>query len=176
MYDVAQLFDLVKDPAVSPFVRENAATLDQYYFVTKQSIEAEQNGKIITRTILNENHQPIGIISLLDINNNTGFLATWIGQPYFGKGYNQTAKVTFLNELFSTTSINRVFLKIRKSNVRSLKANKKLAFMESGNTLYPTIHATINHGKTEDSSYELFVISKESYCRYYPVSSQEIIS
>ncbi len=175
MQDVPQLFDLVKDPAVFPYVREKAETLDQYYFLTKQSIEAEQNGEIISRTILSDNHQPIGIISLFDIQANAGFLSTWIGAKYFGKGYNQLAKTSFFQELFFTTSIDKVFMKIRQTNIRSQKANTKLPYVESAMALYPHIYTAINMDRTKEDSYDLFFITKDSYFRH-TTSSQEIIS
>lgn len=175
MQDVTQLFDLVKDPAVFPYVSEKAETLDQYYFITKQSIEAEKNGEIITRTILNDIQQPIGIISLYDIQEKSGFLSTWIGKPYFGKGYNQLAKTSFFDELFFTTSIEKVFLKIRKTNIRSHIANTKLPYVESANALYSSIHTTINLNTTAETSYDLFFITKDTYFRH-TTSSQGIIS
>ena len=98
--DVPALFELLLDPKVYPYVREKADTLDEYYFVTKQTIEAEKRGELISRTILDEYEKPIGTINLFDICHNYGFLATWLGRPYFGKGYNQIAKEQFFNELF----------------------------------------------------------------------------
>lgn len=49
---------------------------------------------------LNELGKPIGQIGLFDIQENEGFLGTWIGVPFQGKGHNQIAKELFFSELF----------------------------------------------------------------------------
>src|SRR5690625_3990858 len=108
--EVPVLFQLLIHPEVYPYIRQKPKTLDEYYFITKQTIEAEERGELISRTIVNEYNHPIGTINLFDIQNNCGFLATWIGQPYFGKGYNQIAKEQFLDELFFEKSIQAVFM------------------------------------------------------------------
>lgn len=104
--DAPVLFDLMSHPEVFPFVRHKAYSSDEFYFLTKQTIEAEDNGELISRTIVDEQYNPIGTINLFDIENNAGFLATWIGQPYFGKGYNKLAKDAFLKNYF----MNRILM------------------------------------------------------------------
>lgn len=161
LHEVPELFRLLNHPSVFPFVRQKATTSDEYYFITKQTIEAENNGFLISRTILDEYEHPIGTISLYDIENQCGFLATWIGEPFFGKGYNKRAKELFLNELFYTVdTIQAVFMKIRKTNIRSSKAALKLPFVICGNDLYPEIYHEINQLEHE---YNLFVIQKDLY-------------
>lgn len=128
--------------------------------MTKQIIEAEERGELISRTISNEKLQPIGTITLYHINNRSGFLATWIGKPFFGKGYNQKAKETFLYELFSELGIDKVFMKIKKSNQRSIRAAEKLPYSEKGNLLYPAVYNEINR---EQEVYDLYVIRKTNY-------------
>src|SRR5690625_6952575 len=100
LYEDPVLFELLLHPKVYPFVRDKADTIDEYYFLTKKTIEAEQRGELISRTFLDEYEKPIGTINFYDIRNKYGFLATWLGQPYFGKGYNQVANEQFFNELF----------------------------------------------------------------------------
>src|SRR5690625_295848 len=134
--EVPVLFKLQSHPSVYPYVREKAETSDAYYFIIKQTIEAEENGELISRTIIDEYHQPIGTITLYDIHNQHGFLATWIGQPYFGKGYNKMAKTLFFHEIFSQYKLQAILMKIRKSNVRSLRAATKLPYVRLANTLF----------------------------------------
>ncbi|MFD1040074.1 GNAT family N-acetyltransferase [Virgibacillus byunsanensis] len=163
LHEVPVLFDFLSHPDVFPYVRQKADTSDGYYFVTKQTIEAEENGELISRTILDEYHQPIGTINLFDIHNQHGFLATWIGHPYFGKGYNKLAKELFFEELFYRIGVKAVFMKIRKKNMRSLKAVLKLPYANLGNSLYPEVYEKINGS---EDIYDLFVISKEQYAAY----------
>lgn len=163
LHEVPTLFELSSHPDVRPYIRHKAETCDEFYFLTKQTIEAECNGELISRTILDEYEQPIGTINLYDINENSGFLATWVGQPFFGKGYNKIAKQQFLDELFFSLDIETVFMKVRKSNLRSLKAVSKMDYVAQANLLYPEVYHAIN--KIEEL-YDLFVISKEHYMSY----------
>jgi len=161
--EVSVLFELQSHPSVYPYVREKAETSDAYYFITKQTIEAEANGELISRTIVDEYQQPIGTITLYDIYNQYGFLATWIGQPYFGKGYNKIAKTLFFQEVFSQFKVQAIFMKIRKNNVRSLRAATKLPYLLHANTLFSEMYKDINR---EEDIYDLFVIKKEHYNAY----------
>lgn len=163
LHEVPTLFELASHPEVFPYLRHKAKTVDEFYFLTKQTIEAEAQGHLISRTILDEFEQPIGTISLFDIQNHSGFLATWIGQPYFGKGYNKMAKELFFDELFFQQGIENIFLKVRKTNYRSLKAVGKLEYVIDGKELFPEVYEAINK---ENTIYHLFVITKEHYATY----------
>ncbi len=160
--DAPVLYDLMSHPEVFPFVRHKAYSSDEFYFLTKQTIEAEESGKLISRTIVDDHYNPIGTINLFDIENNAGFLATWIGKPYFGKGYNKLAKDAFFNELFYHHGIDAVFIKIRRANVRSLKAILKIPFVMYGNQSYPEVFNKINNFE-EEAIYDLYVITKDNY-------------
>ncbi|SFK23987.1 Protein N-acetyltransferase, RimJ/RimL family [Halobacillus dabanensis] len=164
LHDAPVLFDLMIHPEVFPYVRHKAASSDEFYFLTKQTIEAEDRGELISRTILDEWAQPIGTINLFDIQDNKGFLATWIGRPFFGKGYNQMAKEAFFEELFFQLGIEAVFMKIRRSNIRSLKAALKIPYVSQGNVSYPDVFSWINR---DEDVYDLYVITKDQYLFHY---------
>jgi RimJ/RimL family protein N-acetyltransferase len=147
-------------PEVFPFVRHKAYSYEQFIFMTKQIIEAEERGELVSRTIIDEWGNPIGTINLFDIENNSGFLGTWIGKPFHGKGYNKPAKDEFLNELFYLHEIQTVFMRIRKENIRSQKAAKKLPYVIHANETRKAIYDQLN--RSEDK-YELFEIPKDLY-------------
>ncbi|HSU80359.1 MAG TPA: GNAT family N-acetyltransferase [Candidatus Angelobacter sp.] len=149
------LFDLMRDPEVFPFVRQKASTADEYLFITKQTLELEEQHQLISRTILDEWGQPIGTITLFDIEDGAGFLGTWIGKPYHGKGYNKQAKDAFFSEVFTETDIHTIFMRIRKVNVRSQKAALKLPFVQLANDIY-----------ANDPVYDLFAITKERFLNH----------
>ncbi len=165
------LYDLVIDPAVYPFVRQKPSSYDEFVFLTKQTIEAEERGELISRTIVDEWGTPIGTINLYDINEQSGFLGTWIGKPYFGKGYNKIAKDTFFEELFFEQSIQTVYMRIRKENVRSYIAAMKLPYCTLANDIRPDIYERIN----EVNSFNLFQIEKDQYHLYKKRTQIEIV-
>ncbi|WP_042224995.1 GNAT family N-acetyltransferase [Oceanobacillus manasiensis] len=166
------LFDLIKHPEVFPYVRHKAYSSEEFLFLTKQTMEAEENGELISRTILDEYYHPIGTISLFDIQDGFGFLATWIGQPYFGKGYNKRAKEQFFDELFLNHNMNGIFMKVRKSNKRSLHAVLKLPYATMANSIYPEVYQEINK---QEEVYNLFLISKDHYvsCQTFASAEQQ---
>ncbi|ELK48828.1 GNAT family protein [Halobacillus sp. ACCC02827] len=171
LHDAPVLFELMSHPEVFPYVRHKAASSDEFYFLTKQTIEAEDRGELISRTILDEWAQPIGTINLFDVTEGKGFLATWIGKPYFGKGYNQPAKEAFFEELFFQLGIEAIFMKIRRTNIRSMKAALKIPYVSLANETYPEVLQQING--VEDV-YDLYVITKEQYMfHYYGDQNQE---
>ncbi|WP_197276452.1 GNAT family N-acetyltransferase [Bacillus sp. JCM 19034] len=171
--DVAEchvLFELLTDPAVYPYVREKAQSYDEYVFLTKQMIEAEERGELISRTIVDEWGSPIGTITLYDIDDHTGFLGTWLGTPYFGRGYNKQAKDAFFQELFFNYDIQTVFMRIRKHNDRSYNAALKLPYCTLANDLRPDIYTALN----QKGDYNLFQIEKDLYYLHFMRSTPSI--
>ena len=79
LHECNELFELLIDPSVFPYVRQKATSADEYWFMTKQLIEEEQEGKTISRTITDDWGQPIGTISIFDVQDGAGFLGTWLG-------------------------------------------------------------------------------------------------
>ncbi|WP_413375109.1 GNAT family N-acetyltransferase [Alkalihalobacillus sp. 1P02AB] len=158
--DCHVLYDYLIDPAVFPYVRQKANSYDEFVFLTKQTVEAEERGELISRTVTDEWGAPIGTINLFDISDNAGFLGTWVGKPFFGKGYNKLAKDAFFDELFYSCDIQTVFMRIRKENIRSFQAAKKLPYCTLANEIRPDIYAQLNE---EGEFYDLFQIEKDQY-------------
>lgn len=159
-HDGHALFELMTHPDVFPFVRQKAYSYDEFLFTTKQTIEAEERGELISRTILDEWGAPIGTINLYDIQENAGFLGTWLGKPYHGKGYNKLAKDAFFEELFFELGIDTIFMRIRKVNIRSIKAAEKLPYVVNANESRKAIYDKLN---ANEDVYDLFEISKDHY-------------
>ncbi|HEY4552387.1 MAG TPA: GNAT family N-acetyltransferase [Bacillaceae bacterium] len=154
------LYDQMTHPDVFPFVRQKAYSYEEFLFLTKQTIEAEERGELISRTILDEWGNPIGTINLYDIQENAGFLGTWIGKPFHGKGYNHGAKEAFFQELFFEKSIHTVYMRIRKENIRSRRAAEKLPYTIKANQTRPAIFQQLN---STEYIYDLYEISKDLY-------------
>ena len=160
LHETAALYELLKHPAVFPYVRHKATSAEEYLFMTKQLIEEELNGQSISRTIIDEWGSPIGTISIFDIQDGAGFLGTWIGKPYQGFGYNQKAKLQFLNELFFEYDFHTVFLRIRQENARSKAAALKLPYVIDAQHTNPSLYEQINQSETK---FHLFKIPKDLF-------------
>ncbi len=160
LQDCHILYELITHPDVFPFVRHKAASYEEFLFMTKQTMEAEERGELISRTILDEWGTPIGTINLYDIENHAGFLGTWLGKPYHGKGYNSAAKEVFFNELFFELGIETIFMRIKKENIRSIKAAEKLPFVVKVNETRKSIYEQLN---AKGNVYDLYEISKDQY-------------
>lgn len=160
LQDSHTLYELMTHPDVFPFVRHKAYSFEEFLFLTKQTIEAEERGELISRTILDEWGTPIGTINLFDIEDGAGFLGTWLGKTYHGKGYNKPAKDAFFDELFYSLGIETVFMRIRKENTRSYKAAEKLPYVVDANETRLDILTQLN---SEQHQYNLFEIPKDLY-------------
>jgi RimJ/RimL family protein N-acetyltransferase len=161
--DCYSLYESMTHPDVFPFVRHKVASYEEYVFATKQTMEAEENGTLVSRTIMDEWGTPIGTISLFDIENQAGFLGTWLGKPYHGKGYNTLAKEAFFKELFFELGIETVFMRIRKQNIRSIKAAEKLPYAMKANETRKYVYDALNK---QEEIYDLYEISKDLYTLY----------
>ncbi|TKC19565.1 GNAT family N-acetyltransferase [Robertmurraya kyonggiensis] len=160
LQDSQALYELMTHPDVFPFVRQKAHSYEEFLFLSKQTIEAEDRGELISRTILDEWGQPIGTINLYDIEDKAGFLGTWLGKPYHGKGYNKIAKDAFFEELFYTLGIETVFMRIRTVNIRSQKAAEKLPYVIQANETRKDLFARLN---PTEKIYNLYEIPKDLY-------------
>ncbi|MCR2807088.1 GNAT family N-acetyltransferase [Paenibacillus soyae] len=160
LHECHSLFQLLMDPAVFPYVRYPCRSYEQYLFVTKKLIVEEERKTCVSRTILDEMGRPIGTIELYNIVDRVGFLATWIGAPYFGKGYNQRAKDAFFTELFMEQEIDTVFLKIRKQNTRSRMAAQKLPYAVLANEINESLYKSINDGR---EIYDLYRVDRSDF-------------
>jgi RimJ/RimL family protein N-acetyltransferase len=160
LHETAELYELLKHPSVFPYVRHKAQSAEEYLFMTKQLMEEEINGTAVSRTIIDEWGQAIGTISIFDVEDGAGFLGTWIGAPYHGKGYNQKAKLQFLNELFFEYDFHTVFLRIRKANGKSKAAALKLPYVVDAAESNPALFEEINSGETQ---FYLFKIPRDLF-------------
>lgn len=160
LQECTSLYELMAEPTILKYVRQKAGSADEYWFMTKQLMEEEEQGLAITRTIISDFGQAIGTINLFDIEDGAGFLGTWIGKPFQGLGYNKKAKEQFLEELFFELDIHSVFLRIRKTNVKSIRATEKLRYAQNANTTHPSIYEAINK---EDDIFDLYYISKDLF-------------
>lgn len=157
------LFNEMSHPDVSPYVRNFVNDFTEYLKNVRYILEAEERGEMIVRVIVNEWNRPIGMITLYDITEYGGFLSTWLGKSYHGKGYNNVAKELFLNEVFNEYNIQTIFMKIRIGNHRSQRAALKLAYVSQANDNYVAVYEFIN---ANELKYNLYTVRKLDYLNY----------
>jgi RimJ/RimL family protein N-acetyltransferase len=160
LQDSHVLYELMTHPDVFPFVRHKAYSYEEFLFLSKQTIEAEERGELISRTIVDEWGSPIGTINLFDIENHAGFLGTWLGKPFHGKGYNKPAKDAFFDEVFYNLGIETIYMRIRNENIRSQKAAEKLPYVIHANQTRKDIYDSLN---ASGNIYNLYEIPKDMY-------------
>ncbi|WP_335871668.1 GNAT family N-acetyltransferase [Bacillus sp. 2205SS5-2] len=174
LHECHDLYELMAHPDVFPFVRHKAYSYDEFVFLTKKTMEAEESGELISRTILDEWGNAIGTINLFDIEEAAGFLGTWLGKPFHGKGYNVPAKDAFFQELFYDLGMETIFMRIRKENPRSRKAAEKLPYVVKANETRAHLYQQLNHA---GDIYDLYEIPKDLYTLHilrHPEEDQEI--
>lgn len=76
----------------------------------------------------------IGDIGFVEINWRRGEAELVIGighRGYIGKGYGTDAILTLLKYIFSTTSLNHIYLRVLADNLPAIKCFKKCGFRKS---------------------------------------------
>lgn len=136
-------------------------------------LEQEKQGLQYSRVILNEKDEVIGVITLKDIDNTnkTSHIGTWIGHPYWGKGYNAAAKAEILYTAFTDLDLEYVFAGAKLANIRSQKAQEKLPYMRLDvQAEFPEEHAKLE--AQVKAPCILNVIEKDAFLKWY--TKQEI--
>lgn len=131
-------------------------------------IEQEEVGNQYSRCIYNEEENLIGVITLKDIDRQkrTSHIGTWIGHPYWGKGYNEMAKKEILYTAFYELNLDYVFAGAKVANTRSQRAQEKLPYI----TLFVEKDFPEEHRKLESqvkAECILNVIEKEKFIRWF---------
>ncbi|HBJ00337.1 MULTISPECIES: GNAT family N-acetyltransferase [Lysinibacillus] len=139
---------------------------DTIHFIKRECID-EEEGKTVPRVVLNEEGQFIGVTALMfiDQHKNSCHIGSWLGHPFWGKGYNLEAKTAILDIAFFELGLKRVFAGARKVNIRSQKAQEKLSFIRLGvEEDYPEEHSWLE--AKEKQPCVLNVFEREDFVQY----------
>lgn len=131
-------------------------------------LEQERRGRFYSRVILDEKENLIGVITLKDIDHHqkTCHIGTWIGYPYWGKGYNQLAKKEILCTAFMRFDLEYVFAGANQANIRSIKAQEKLPYIRTGvEKEFPEEHRKLENQVKAPCI--LNVIEKATFLKWY---------
>lgn len=139
---------------------------DTINFIKRECVD-EEEGKTVPRVVLNEEGQLIGVTSLMFIDHHkkSCHIGSWLGYPFWGKGYNVDAKTAILDIAFFELGLLRVFAGARTVNIRSQKAQEKLPFIRLGvESEYPEEHSWLE--VKEKQPCVLNVFEREDFVRY----------
>ena len=160
---------LMSDPLVQHSLGLNWQQVSIYG--TRDYIEfiqgEERMGKQLSRVIFNEKDELIGIVTLkaIDRQNKTAHIGTWLGAAYWGKGYNELAKLEMFKIAFEELGLHYVFAGAKKTNIRSLRAQRKLPYLtEDVGNAFPEELLKIEAETGETCV--LNVIKKEKFLHY----------
>ncbi|WP_082220189.1 GNAT family N-acetyltransferase [Domibacillus robiginosus] len=141
-----RIFSLTSAPEVKEALGLQVDTVDDTIDFLQAVMAEELDGKTVSRAIINEYGDLIGITTLMFINRESGTcsLGTWIGHEYWGQGYNVSAKYAILQIAFAELGLKRVFIGARLVNKRSQAAQKKLPFITwNVEADFPEMHAAL---------------------------------
>ncbi|WLD94618.1 GNAT family N-acetyltransferase [Alkalihalobacillus sp. AL-G] len=126
-----RMFELSSAPPVKDALGLNVDKVEETRAFIRAVIKEEEDGQTLSRVIINEEDELIGVITLMFINHETksAHIGTWIGHEYWGKGYNRPAKEAILKIAFQELGLDIVFAGARTENIRSHKAQQKLPFI-----------------------------------------------
>ena len=168
--DYEKLYEMVVDPTILQYVRNKPTSLEHYLAIMDDFILLEQKGECLSRTIIVDN-EPVGTITLFDMRNKEGFLATWLGVEHQGKGYNQLAKELFFQECYMVHDIDKIYMKIRKENIKSQRAAQKISYIQHACPgIFPSIYHMVNG---EGDMFEVFFVNKDLFMDMMQTEKEE---
>lgn len=139
---------------------------DTHNFI-QHTIMDEKSGNTLSRLILNENDQLIGMTTLMFIDKakNSCHIGSWIGHDYWGQGYNLSSKIEILKIAFLELKLDIVFAGARAVNIRSQKAQEKLPFIKLGvENIFPDVHTFLETKEKQRCVLNAFY--KEDFLNY----------
>lgn len=126
-----RIFELSTEPGVKNALGLKTEKIEETIDFLTYMLKEEQAGNVISRVILNERDEVIGHTGLKNLRKEEGIchIGTWIGVQYWGMGYNQLAKIELLKIAFTELNMEYVIAGAKKSNLRSINAQKKLPYV-----------------------------------------------
>ncbi|SFA87205.1 MULTISPECIES: GNAT family N-acetyltransferase [unclassified Bacillus (in: firmicutes)] len=162
-----RIFQLSSDEEVNHHLSFKDDSVEETKWFITHIINEEKEGRAVSRVILDDRLEPIGLTTLMSINHDkrSCHLGSWLGKDYWGKGYNQEAKEQILEIAFEQLGLERVFAGARAENIRSQKAQEKLPYITLNvQDLYPQELETLE--KKEKVPCVLHAFFKEDFLKY----------
>ncbi|MBR7796523.1 MAG: GNAT family N-acetyltransferase [Bacillota bacterium] len=121
-------------------MQTTSPNLDIYTFEETKSFVREvilhsSTSKSYIITVKDSGETPIGVISLIQIDNvnhNAECIIDIGNKDYWGKGYGKEAMQLLLNYAFSEMNLHRLSLRVFSFNLKAIKLYEKLGFFHEG--------------------------------------------
>ncbi|MDA1776049.1 GNAT family N-acetyltransferase [Bacillus cereus group sp. BY9-3LC] len=168
------IFKLSSDPHVKNALGIKVETIEDTKAFLLFAIEEERQKKSLSRVIVNAENEIIGLTTLKHINyeKKQSHIGSWLGYPYWGKGYNRAAKKEILKIAFLDLQLTYVFAGAKTNNIRSLKAQEKLPYISLHvENKFPDEHAALE--KEVRSPCSLHVVSHEKFLNWLELQNEE---
>lgn len=170
-----RIFTLTSAPEIKEALGLQVNTVHDTIDFLQAVMAEELEGKTVSRAIINEDGELIGITTLMFIDRESAScsLGTWIGHEYWGQGYNTASKYAILQTAFAELDLDRVFIGARLVNKRSQAAQKKLPFITwNVEADYPDVHAALE--KKEGQPCLLNVVHRADFPLVRPANTEDI--
>ncbi|TPV44060.1 GNAT family N-acetyltransferase [Bacillus dicomae] len=161
------IFELSRDPHVKNALGIKVEKIEDTKAFLLFAIEEERKKRSLSRMIVNEENEIIGLTTLKHINyeKKQSHIGSWLGYPYWGKGYNEAAKKEFFKIAFLDLQLTYVFAGAKTNNIRSLKAQEKLPYISLHvEAKFPNEHVALE--KEVKSPCVLHVVSRENFLHW----------
>ena len=168
------IFKLSSDPHVKNALGIKVETIEDTKAFLLFAIEEEHQKKSLSRVIVNAENEIIGLTTLKHINyeKKQSHIGSWLGYPYWGKGYNEAAKKEIFKIAFLDLQLSYVFAGAKTNNIRSLKAQEKLPYISLHvENKFPDEHAALE--KDVRSPCSLHVVSREKFLNWLELQNEE---
>ncbi|MED0961412.1 GNAT family N-acetyltransferase [Bacillus paramycoides] len=167
------IFELSSDPHVKNALGIKVETVEDTKAFILFAMEEERKKHSLSRVIVNEENEIIGLTTLKHINyeQKRSHIGSWLGYPYWGKGYNEAAKKEIFKIAFLDLQLTYVFAGAKTTNIRSLKAQEKLPYISLHvEDSFPDEHTALE--KEVKSPCVLHVISREKFLNWLEAQNE----
>jgi RimJ/RimL family protein N-acetyltransferase len=171
-----RMFELSSAPQIKDVLGIRVDSVEDTKNFILSVIEEEKEGKTVSRVILNERDELIGVTTLMFINRDKKrcHMGTWIGHEYWGLGYNLASKIEILKIAFQQLGMEHVFAGAKKVNMRSRKAQEKLPFIRLNvEELFPEEHAFLENRTKQPCVLHAFF--REDFERYINEIERQLV-
>ncbi|CAM3909384.1 MULTISPECIES: GNAT family N-acetyltransferase [Bacillus cereus group] len=168
------IFKLSSDPHIKNALGIKVEKIEDTKAFLLFAIEEERQKRSLSRMIVNEENEIIGLTTLKHINyeKKQSHIGSWLGYPYWGKGYNEAAKKEIFKIAFLNLQLSYVFTGAKTNNVRSLKAQEKLPYISLHvEDRFPGEHSALEN--EVKSSCVLHVVSREKFLNWLDLQKEK---